>query len=249
MSELLGWIKIHRSILDWEWYRDINTKILFLHLLLKANHKDRNYQSLIVKRGQLLTGRLQLSMDLGLSERQIRTSLTKLKTTSELTIETNSKGSVITIVNYDSYQIIEDERPALSPQSDQQTTTNNNNKKLRNKEDSIIDSGGNIPPPQKKKSIPERKNDFKNLMIPYTNSHSRDMLNEFFKYWTEHGVNDRKMRFEKETSFNVERRLGTWIKKEKEFNKKNNSDVPKKSALELALEVANEKYGERINKN
>jgi hypothetical protein len=36
-----GWIKIHRSILEWEWYEDTNTFRLFMHLILKANHKDR----------------------------------------------------------------------------------------------------------------------------------------------------------------------------------------------------------------
>lgn len=34
----------------------------------------------------------------------------------------------------------------------------------------------------------------------------------FFNYWTEHGDNDRLMRFEKEKSFGVGRRLGTWRK-------------------------------------
>lgn len=243
MSDQLGWIKIHRSILDWEWYKDINTKILFLHLLLKANHKEKKYQGFLIKRGQLLTGRSQLSNELGLTERQIRTSLTKLKTTSEVTIETNTKGSVITIVNYDSYQIVEDERPATSPQSDHGTTTNKNNKNIRNKEYSIFDSGGKLPPTPTKKSILDRKSDFKDLMIPYVNLYQKDTLNKFWEYWTEHGVNDRKMRFEKQKSFDVGRRLRVWFEKEKEYNQKNLSESPKKSVEEIALNVIRNKYG------
>ena len=38
-----GWIKIHRQILEWEWYSDTNTFRVFLHLLLKANHKEKKY--------------------------------------------------------------------------------------------------------------------------------------------------------------------------------------------------------------
>ena len=39
-----GFIALYRKMLDWDWYTDTNTKSLFIHLLLKANHKDVNYQ-------------------------------------------------------------------------------------------------------------------------------------------------------------------------------------------------------------
>jgi hypothetical protein len=60
-----GWIKIHRSILEWEWYEDTNTFRLFMHLILKANHKDRNYKGKLIKRGSLVTGRELLSVETG----------------------------------------------------------------------------------------------------------------------------------------------------------------------------------------
>ena len=52
-----GWIKIHRQIIEWEWYDEPNVMRLFLHLLLKANHKDKNYRGKVIKKGMLLTGR------------------------------------------------------------------------------------------------------------------------------------------------------------------------------------------------
>jgi hypothetical protein len=88
-----GWIKIHRSILDWEWYEDTNTFRLFMHLILKANHKDKNYKGKLIKRGCLVTGRDLLSVETGLSVQQIRTCLERLKLTNEITIKTNSKGT------------------------------------------------------------------------------------------------------------------------------------------------------------
>ena len=39
-----GFIKIHRSLLEWEWYQDTNTKTVFIHLLLTANYKDKNWK-------------------------------------------------------------------------------------------------------------------------------------------------------------------------------------------------------------
>lgn len=99
-----GWIKLHRGLLQWEWYDDIPTKVLFLHLLLSANHEDNKWHGRIVKRGQFVTGRIALSKQTGLTQQQIRTALTKLKSTNELTIKVTSQFSIITICNYEKFQ-------------------------------------------------------------------------------------------------------------------------------------------------
>ena len=39
-----GWIKLHRKFKEWEWYQDENTKSVFIHLLLDANHKDKKWR-------------------------------------------------------------------------------------------------------------------------------------------------------------------------------------------------------------
>lgn len=120
-----GWIKIHRKILKWEWYQDANTKSLFFHLLLCANHADKKWQGVMIKRGQMVTGRIRLSQELGLSEQSIRTSLKRLKSTSEVTIKSTSKYSIITIVNYEAYNS-ENSMPnqQSNQQSNQQVTSN-----------------------------------------------------------------------------------------------------------------------------
>lgn len=124
-----GWIKLHRKFIEWEWYKDINTKVIFLHLLLKANHKDQKWQGLDIKRGQLITGRKSISLETGISEQSIRTSLNKLKSTNEITIHSNNKNSIITILNYDLYQNESEDNQQLTsnqPATNQQLTTNNN---------------------------------------------------------------------------------------------------------------------------
>ena len=101
-----GFIVLHRSLLDWEWYSDKNTKILFLHLLLTANFEDKKWRGVDIKRGQVISGRIELAKSTGLTEREIRTSLSKLKTTNELTIKATSKFSIFTLTNYGLYQDI-----------------------------------------------------------------------------------------------------------------------------------------------
>ena len=43
---MIGWIKIHREILNWEWYDDINTTRLYVHIQLKASFKDSKWKGI-----------------------------------------------------------------------------------------------------------------------------------------------------------------------------------------------------------
>lgn len=104
MAKAEGYIKLHRQILEWGWYSDINTFRLFLHLLLKANYKDLVFEGHKILRGQLVTSLVKLSSQTGLSVRQVRVSLDKLKLTGEVTDNATNKYRVITVVNYDLYQ-------------------------------------------------------------------------------------------------------------------------------------------------
>ena len=137
MKQIQGWIKIHRQLLEWEWYDDINVTRLFLHILLKANHKSKNYKGELIQIGEHLTSREILSNETGLTIRQVRTALTKLKTTNEVTIKSSSQGTKIQVVNYEKYQVTTNEVTAKRPASDQQTTSNKNvknEKKKKNKQ-------------------------------------------------------------------------------------------------------------------
>ena len=127
-----GWIKLHRSILDWEWYDDVNVMRLFLHCLFKANHKDKRYRGTLVKRGTFLTGRDLLAAQTGLTVQQIRTSLDKLKSTNELTIKSSRQGSVVEVVNYDKYQTATNTTTNEQPTSNQRVTSNKNDKNEKN---------------------------------------------------------------------------------------------------------------------
>jgi len=128
-----GFIKLHRQMLSWGWYTDPITKALFIHLLLIASWKDSEWKGMIVKRGQCITGRKQLANVLGCSERQIRTAIAHLISTSEVTIKTTNKFSVITIEKYDDYQglLIESDQQN-DQQNDQQSTTSKEYKVVNN---------------------------------------------------------------------------------------------------------------------
>lgn len=139
-----GWIKLHRSIKEWEWYGDINVRLTFLHCLISANYEDKKWQGVLIKRGSFVTGRDVLASEIGISVRQVRTALTKLKSTSDLTTKTTSKGTLVTVMNYNKFQSKDDEATSGTtstltgerPENDQQTTTTKKDKNIRIKEES-----------------------------------------------------------------------------------------------------------------
>ena len=152
-----GFISIHRSLLEWEWWDDHNTTRLFLYLLLKANFQDKKWQGIDIKRGQMICSYDKIKKETGLSIMKIRTSINKLILTGSLTIQSTNKYTVITVCKYDSYQLLkntvnkqnntQNNNPVTNKQqtnNKQITTTNNENN--NNKENNV----NNLPPnPQK----------------------------------------------------------------------------------------------------
>ena len=101
-----GYIKISRKILGWEWYKDINTFRLFIHLLLKAEWKTTAYKGEEIERGACVSSLVELSEETKMSVSEVRTALKHLETTGEITRRpcAKSKKSVYKINNYDKYQ-------------------------------------------------------------------------------------------------------------------------------------------------
>lgn len=127
MSSLGGYIKIHRRILEWEWYGDNVVRSVFLHLLVKASFKDNRWQGEKVYPGQVITGAQKIADDLGFSRQQIRTALKKLQSTGEITIKATNKYSVITIAKWEDYQIHDQQSGSIQSAFNQPHLKKDNN--------------------------------------------------------------------------------------------------------------------------
>ena len=132
-----GWIKLHRKITDWEWWDDHNATRLFIYIITKANHKDKSWRGIEIKRGQFISSLDKLVKETGISSQRIRTAIKRLKSTSELTSESTSQYTKFIVNNYDLYQYeqqednIHNNKPATNDQqtNNKQVTTTNNVKK------------------------------------------------------------------------------------------------------------------------
>lgn len=211
---MVGWVKLHRNLKDWEWYDDINATRLLIHLLLSVNFEDKKWRGTLIKSGSMVLSWKSLSNDCGLSIQKCRTAMYKLKECGQVTIKSTSKYQVVTLLKWGKLQqdySDVNKQINIDPTNKQQS---NNNEITTTKEVKKLK--------EVKKGIIERKSQFKELLTPFLENYSKDLLNDFYSYWTEHGVNDRKMRFEKEKSFSLERRLQTWKKNDLKFKKEDN---------------------------
>jgi hypothetical protein len=140
-----GYLKLWRKLLEWEWFRYSEMVHLFIYLLLSANRKESRFMGVQIERGQLVTGRNSLSEKLGMSSQTVRTCISRLKSTNEITIKSTNKFSIITLCNFETYQFTENEINQLNtskstndqPATNQQLTTIKEVKKLRIKEKTL----------------------------------------------------------------------------------------------------------------
>ncbi len=143
-----GWIKLHRKIVDWEWYDDLPTFKLFIHLLILANHEDNIWHGQTVKKGSLITSIASLAQQTGLTNQNVRTCLAHLQKTGEINKQSTNKNTLIIVLNYERYQefsIDENTKSNNQLTNSQQTTNKQANKQLTtNKNDNNIKNDKNV---------------------------------------------------------------------------------------------------------
>lgn len=171
-----GFIKIHRSLLEWEWYQDINTKTVFIHLLLTANYEDKNWKGNKICRGQKVTSYQNLANELNMSIQNVRTAIKHLISTGEITSNQQAKYSLITIKNYDKFQevtsnLTDNQQSANKELTSNQQATNNNGRKIKKEKESKKDKNNNI--------------DFSEMINDFTqNDELKSVIYEFIQHRT-----------------------------------------------------------------
>lgn len=119
-----GYIKLYRSIEDWEWIDDPVMFYFWGRILLMANWESKRWHGKEIERGSFVTTLSSLSGKLNLSVQQIRTCLNRLKAGGEIkTISTNAY-TLVTICKYDDYQgCATNEQQTNNKQDNNPTTT------------------------------------------------------------------------------------------------------------------------------
>lgn len=242
-----GSFSISRDIFDSWVFADASTLKIWIWLIGKARYKKgfaplqigKGNRVVELKRGQLIYGRSKAASALCLDGQFIYRKLKEFEKKGMINIKSDTQYSIITICNYDSYQPQKNDRE--QPMNSQRTTkeqpinsrqtageqamnTNNNiiNDNNVNKEYNKDNSATKVA--SSKKSIEERAIQFKKdiwqcVQEKRPQYNDKVLLKQFYEYWSERGAKARKMRKEKEKTFQIERRLDRWVSNQKNFNK------------------------------
>lgn len=147
---ITGWVKMYRSLSSKAWYKKSNYVHLWVHILLKANHKQNEFwfngKTVKVGRGQFITGRKELSKETGIAPTTIERILKTFESEQQIGQQKTNRNRLITVLNYHLYQLsgqqngqqADNKRTTDGQQAD--TNKNDNNiKKEKNEERAAFD--------------------------------------------------------------------------------------------------------------
>lgn len=100
-----GYVKTYRSMLNWEWHDDPFTLSVFFHCLLLANWKNKRWHGKTVNRGSFITSFGSLAKTCGVSVNTCRKCCQRLVETGELSVISTKRYTMITVRNYEKYQV------------------------------------------------------------------------------------------------------------------------------------------------
>ena len=142
---MIGWIKLHRCLMEKAFFRKDSEKVhLWILLLFKASFSKREEmlggKPFTCHPGQFTTGRKQLSEECNISESKVERILTYFeKIEHQIEQQKTNKNRLITILNWNKYQVIE-QQIEQQPNNNRTTTEQQLNtlkevKKERGKEE------------------------------------------------------------------------------------------------------------------
>lgn len=248
-----GWIKINRKINEhWLW-KDAEKFQWWIDLLLMAAWKDKKEMHdshlIKIKKGQMIISISDLCKRWNKSKPTIISFLKMLQEDGMIKRETLYRQTpLLTICNYERYQSKTDSiaDTLLDILVDTLVDTPNNIEEY--KEDSLKESlkkAATIVASKRKEGMSEkekqkehRKKEFYAELVPYVERYGKDMVREFYNYWSEDNKSHTQFRKELEKTWDTERRLETWARNQDKRNSNGNSREPQTTAAQRAQDVA-----------
>ena len=81
-----------------------------------------------------------------------------------------------------------------------------------------------------------RKENFRQSLVPFVEKYGKDMMRDFFDYWSEMNKSCTKMRFEQQPAWEVAKRLATWASRDKTYENNRRNYTSKQDANDYAMQ-------------
>ena len=179
-----GWISIHRKITDnWVWKEKPFSKgQAWIDILMMVNHENKKIllgnELIEVERGSRITSIRQLCDRWGWSNTKVKNFLNLLEEDKMLVVKSDSKKTTLTVVNYNDYQLLNDNK------SDTETIVDFLKREKGNKKsdtETTLETVGNAVLENNHKSKKHQKNDTK-ATVEHTNNNDNNDNNYLFMY-------------------------------------------------------------------
>lgn len=204
-----GWIKLHRKMLDHaivKFSKNYSYAEAWLYLLFRACYEPQKVligsEIINLKVGEIITSQKKLCKQFGWGNSRLRTFLKVYVADNMIKVKTTNKLTYITIVKYSTYQASQTDNKS---QTKPKQTHSKNTKKL-------------------KEDIAKRESDFYLEVLAYGAKHvpmiDPTIIEAFVNYWTEKNRSGTKMLFETKKTFEISRRMKTWLSNNKEWSHK-----------------------------
>ena len=111
------WIKLHRKLRNSAVASNPNMLVVWINLLLEANWERRQLDTgEYLNPGELIIGQSKFATEIGLTRAQLRVALGKLEKCGNITTSVATKGTHVTISNWETYQKREESNSQVDSQ-------------------------------------------------------------------------------------------------------------------------------------
>lgn len=234
----MSWVKLHRSLLQWEWYDDTNALRLLIHLLVSVNYEDKKWRGMLIPAGSMVFSWDTLSTQLGLSVKQCRVAMEKLENSGEVARKRATKGQLVSLTKWEKLQNNEGERADNGATKGQ----------LKGRQRATTKEYKEV---EESKEVKNKEIDKEKLFAEQVRSLTTKLpdleIQKFIDYWTEKSPRGKKMKFEKQKTFDPAKRLKTWELNYFEWGKEKSSAKKEKPLSDLEkLQMANQARREGV---
>ena len=224
------WVKLHRQIQDSPYYTNSVAMHVWLECLLRAAHAAHELyirrEKITLQAGQFVMGRDEFAASIGVSPSTAWFWLLRFESDSMVDIRKTTKGSIVSVKNWSTYQGVDIKVDNRKTADEQQKDTN---KKVKNHESDMFSVSNpdsvdcanaqkNEPTPKEyAASFFARDPVVMHLEASFFLGKGapieivRQEFAKFCGYWTERTPGGKKQRWETERTFEVRRRLVTWF--------------------------------------
>lgn len=102
-------IILDKDFVDFEWYRNANTKAIYIHFLLNASVKERRYEGKLLPKYSFVSSVSKIAEACGISIKAVKIAIEHLEKSGHIRKKSGNKYTIFTVNSYEDYVLCKEE--------------------------------------------------------------------------------------------------------------------------------------------